>query len=145
MYKKKKKKKKNAHVVKRQQFIYGHAYFWPSQNCHFYIYILMTCDAKFVSYSENFSRKFYCPMIKNFGPVSPEQLWNKFIPTEFETKKPLRFRVGYISQIFLKIDFLKDYLTKFQIFRFSNFLSNIALLNEQTFPSGLHHAIILCN
>ena len=81
----------------------------------------MTCDAKFVSYSENFSRKFYCPMIKNFGPVSPEQLWNKFIPTEFETKKPLRFRVGYISQIFLKIDFLKDYLTKFQIFRFSDF------------------------
>ena len=59
-------------------------------------------------------------MIKNFGPVSPEQLWNKFIPTESETKTPLRFRGG-ISQIFLKIDFLKDYLTKFQIFRFSDF------------------------
>ena len=94
----------------------------------------MTCDTKFVSYSENFSRKFYCPMIKNFGPVCLEQLWNKFIPTEFETKKPLRFRVGYISQIFLKIDFLKDYLTKFQIFGFrilfGKFFKKILLSND---------------
>ena len=73
-------------------------------------------------------------MIKNFGPVCLEQLWNKFIPTEFETKKPLRFRVGYISQIFLKIDFLKDYLTKFQIFGFrilfGKFFKKILLSND---------------
>ena len=45
-------------------------FFWLSQNGHFYSYVLVSCDVKFVASWDNFSSKFNCPIIEKFGTVS---------------------------------------------------------------------------
>ena len=46
-------------------------FFLMSQNCRFYIYILIVCNAKLFAGSEGFSSRFNCAMIQSFGVVIP--------------------------------------------------------------------------
>ena len=45
-------------------------FFLLFQNCHFYSYILIACDAKFFACLESFPNKFDCGMIEIFVTVS---------------------------------------------------------------------------